>query len=182
VTDAAHAEAAVAAVLAAWGGLDVLVNNAGITQVLPIALVEEADWDRVMDVNVKGAYLMTRAALRPMIRQRAGRILNVGAFGQGRVLPSPVHYAASKGALAGFTEALAHNVARYQILVNLLEPGILEAGVGRSAPQTRLADYLEQQPARRFGTAEEVARAAVWLVSDENTFVTGARVPIDGGI
>lgn len=182
VTDAAHAEAAVAAVVAAWGGLDVLVNNAGITQVLPIALVEEADWDRVMDVNVKGAYLMTRAALRPMIRQQAGRILNVGAFGQGRVLPAPVHYAASKGALAGFTEALAHNVARYRILVNLLEPGILEAGLGRSAPQGRLAEYLEQHPAGRFGTAEEVARAAVWLVSDANTFVTGARVPIDGGI
>ena len=182
VTDAAHADAAVGAVVSAWGGLDVLVNNAAITQVLPFALVEEADWDRVMAVNVKGAYLFARAALRPMIRQKHGRILNIGAFGQGRVLPAPIHYAASKGALAGLTDALAREVARHGILVNLIDPGILDRGLGRSAPASRLAEYVEQHPAQRFGTPEEIARAAVWLVSSGNTFVTGAQIPLDGGI
>lgn len=182
VTDAAHAEAAVAAVVERWGGLDILVNSAAITQVLPFALVEEGDWDRVLAVNVKGAYLFARAALRPMIRQRNGRILNIGGFGRGRALPSPVHYAASKGALAGMTDALAREVARHGILVNLIDPGILDSGLGRSAPASRLAEYLEQHPAQRFGTPEEVARAAVWLVSPANTFVTGAQLALDGGI
>jgi 3-oxoacyl-[acyl-carrier protein] reductase len=182
VAEAAHADAAVEAVCNAWGGLDVLINNAAITQVLPFALVDEPDWDRVMAVNVKGAYLMSRAALRPMIRQKRGRISNVGAFGQGRVTPAPVHYAASKGALLGLTDALAREVARYNILVNLVDPGILEAGLGRNAPASRLADYLEQHPAGRFGTFEEVARSIAWLCSPANTFITGAQIPIDGGI
>jgi NAD(P)-dependent dehydrogenase (short-subunit alcohol dehydrogenase family) len=182
VTDRAHADATVAAVVEAWGGLDVLVNNAAMTQVLPVALVEEDDWDRVMAVNVKGAYLFSRAALRPMIRQKQGRILNVGAFGEGRVVPAPVHYAASKAALAGFTDALARDVGRYRILVNLLQPGLLESGLGRAVPASRLSEYLEENPSGRLGTVAEVAAAAVWLVSDENTFVTGAHVPIDGGI
>jgi 3-oxoacyl-[acyl-carrier protein] reductase len=182
VAVAAEVEATVAAAVSAWGGLDVLINNAAITQVLPFALVEEPDWDRVMAVNVKGAYLMAHAALRPMIRQKAGRIVNVGAFGQNRVTPAPVHYAASKGALAGFTDALAREVARHGVLVNLVDPGILEAGLGRSAPASRLADYVEQHPAGRFGSFEEIARAIAWLCSPSNTFITGAQIPIDGGI
>ncbi len=182
VSDAAHVDATLGQVVAAWGGLDVLVNNAGITQILPIALVEEADWDRVMGVNVKGAYLYSRAALRPMIRARAGHILNIGAFGEGRVVHAPVHYAASKAALAGFTDALARDVGRYGILVNLLSPGILDVGLGQTSPQTRLAEYLEQNPAGRFGTVDEIAAAAVWLVSSRNTFMTGVHLGIDGGV
>jgi len=181
VADAAHVDATVRAVVAAWGGLDVLVNNAGITQILPIALVEEADWDHVMSVNVKGAYLFARAALRPMIKARAGHILNIGAFGEGRVVHSPVHYAASKAALAGFTDALARDVGRYGILVNLVQPGLLATGLGQGSPQARLEEYLEQNPAQRFGTVEEVADVVVWLVSGANTFMTGVRVPVDGG-
>jgi 3-oxoacyl-[acyl-carrier protein] reductase len=181
VDDGAHAKATVAAVVAAWGGLDVLVNNAGITQILPMALIEEADWDRVMSVNVKGAYLFTRAALRPMIKARAGCILNIGAFGEGRVIHAPVHYAASKAALAGFTDALARDVGRYGILVNMLSPGLLEAGIGQSAPAARLSEYIEQSPARRFGSVDEIAEMAVWLVSGRNSFMTGVHVPVDGG-
>jgi NAD(P)-dependent dehydrogenase (short-subunit alcohol dehydrogenase family) len=181
VADAAHADATVRAIVAAWGGLDVLVNNAAITQILPVALVEEDDWDRVMSVNVKGAYLFTRAALRPMIKARAGRILNIGAFGEGRVVHAPVHYAASKAALAGFTDALARDVGRYGILVNLLSPGLLDVGLGRVAPEARLAEYLEQNPAGRFGTVEEIAEMAVWLVGPRNTFMTGVHLPVDGG-
>ena len=182
VTDASHAEQAVTAVVAAWGGLDVLVNNAGVSQVLPVALIDEADWDHVMGVNVKGAFLFSRAAFRPMIRQRGGRVLNVGAFGEGRVVPVPVHYAASKAALSGLTDALAREGGRYKILVNLLQPGILEAGLGRNVPDSHLADFLEQNPAGRFGTFDDVTAAAVWLASDANTFMTGVHLPIDGGI
>jgi NAD(P)-dependent dehydrogenase (short-subunit alcohol dehydrogenase family) len=182
VADGAHARATVQAVCAAWGGIDVLVNNAGITQIVPIALLEEEDWDRVLDVNLKGAYLFARAALKPMIRARAGHILNVGSFASERIIDAPVHYAASKSALRGFTEALAREVGRHGIAVNLLAPGLLDVGLGRMLLPHRIAEYREQAALGRLGAAEEVARAAVFLVSDENRFMTGAKVVLDGGL
>lgn len=182
VADAEHVKKTVASVVEAWGGIDVLVNNAGANQVLPIALIEEADWDLVMDVNVKGTYLFSRAALRPMIRARSGRILNIGSFASERVVEAPVHYAAAKSALRGFTEALAREVGRYAIQVNLLAPGLLDAGLSRSLPQHRLNEYLSQCALGRLGSVEEIARMAVFLVSDENTFMTGAKVVADGGL
>lgn len=182
VADAAHAKATVDAVVKAWGGLDVLVNAAGTMQVLPIALIEERDWDLVMDVNVKGAYLFSREALRPMIRQRKGQILSIGVFSEGRGLPMPPHFAAAKAALRGFTEALARDVGSYGIRANYLAPGLLSVGTARRLPEARAEDYKEHCALGRLGTAEEIAEAAAWLVSDENTFMTGARVVIDGGI
>lgn len=182
VTSAAHAQQAVQAVVAAWGGLDVLVNNAGITQVLPIALIEEADWDAVIGVNLKGAFLFSRAALKPMIRAKRGHILNIGSFASERLIEAPVHYAAAKSGLRGFTEALAREVGRYQITVNLLAPGLLDVGLANLLPKHRLQEYLSQCPAGRLGTAAEVARFAAFLVSDENRFMTGAKVSIDGGL
>lgn len=180
--DSAHVQATVAALHKAWGGVDVLVNNAGVNQILPIALLEEADWDRVMDVNVKGAYLFSRACLRSMIRARKGQILNIGSFSSERVVEAPVHYAAAKSALRGFTEALAAEVGRYAIQVNLLSPGLLDVGLARTLPQHRIAEYLGQAALGRLGTAAEVARMAVWLVSDENAFMTGAKLSVDGGL
>lgn len=182
VADAAHVERTVAALAEAWGGVDVLVNNAGVTQILPVALLEERDWDTVMDVNVKGTYLFSRAVLKGMIRARAGHILNVGSFSSERVVEAPVHYAAAKSALRGFTEALAREVGRYGIKVNLLAPGLLDVGLARMLPQHRIAEYLSQCALGRLGTAEELARMAVFLVSDGNSFMTGAKIVADGGL
>ena len=182
VTDAAHARDVVEAVAGAWGGVDVLVNNAGINQILPIALLEERDWDEVMAVNVKGPYLFARAALKKMIRAKSGRILNVGSFTSERLIEAPVHYAASKAALRGFTESLAREVGRYGITVNLLAPGLLDVGLGRNLPQTRLGEYLAQCPLGRVGKAEEAAALAVFLASDASSFVTGAKAVLDGGL
>lgn len=182
VADAAHVKSTVAALLGAWDGIDVLVNNAGITQVLPIALLEEADWDQVMAVNVKGAYLFSRAVLKRMIRARSGRILNVGSFASERFVESPVHFAAAKSALRGFTEALALEVGRYGIHVNLISPGLLDVGLATMLPQHRIVEYLERCPLGRLGTAEEVADAAAFLVSDGSSFMTGAKVVLDGGL
>jgi 3-oxoacyl-[acyl-carrier protein] reductase len=182
VADSAHVQDTAADIVAKWGGIDVLVNNAGVTQVLPIAFVEEADWDAVMDVNVKGAFLCSRAALKPMIRARAGHILNVGSFSSERVIDAPVHYAAAKSALRGLTEALAREVGRYGIKVNLLAPGLLDVGFSRGLPQHRVDEYLGQSAAGRLGTVEEMAKLAVFLVSDDNSFMTGAKVVADGGL
>jgi 3-oxoacyl-[acyl-carrier protein] reductase len=182
VADAQHVSAVVAELNAQWGGIDALVNAAGSTQVLPLALLEEADWDRVMDVNVKGAYLFSRAVLKGMIKARHGRILSIGTFASERVIEAPIHFAAAKSALRGMTEALAREVGRHGIAVNMLCPGLLDVGMGTMLPKARVDEYLAKCPPGRLGTAEEVAEAAAFLVSDAASFVSGAKVVLDGGL
>jgi len=165
-----------------WGAIDILVNNAGISQVLPMALLEEEDWDEVMDINVKGTYIVTRQVLRGMIRRKSGRILNIGSLAGMRLIESPVHYAASKAAIKGFTEALAKEVGRYGITVNSLAPGILEGGVGSNLPSYRLENYLKHCALGRVGTFDEISRTAAFMVSDENTYMNGVTLVMDGGL
>lgn len=182
VADSVHVQKTVAELVASWGGIDVLVNNAGINQVLPIALLDEPDWDEMMAINVKGVYLFTRAVLRHMIKQRRGHILNIGTFASERIIEAPAHYAASKSAVRGFTEAVAREVGRYNIQVNVLSPGLLDVGLTQALPENRVKEYLDLCPLGRLGTAEEVAQTAVFLVSDANTFMAGAKVTLDGGL
>jgi 3-oxoacyl-[acyl-carrier protein] reductase len=182
VASAPHVKEAVAAVVSAWGGVDVLVNNAGITQVLPLALVEEPDWDLVMDVNAKGAFLFSRAVAKHMIKARGGRILMIGNFASERLVEAPVHYAASKSALRGLTDALAREVGRYGITVNLLAPGLMDVGLARTLPQHRVDEYIAQCALGRTATAVEIAEHAAFLVSDAASFVTGAKIAVDGGV
>ncbi len=165
-----------------WGGPDILVNNAGISQILPMALLEEEDWDEVMDVNTKGTYLVTRAALRGMIRRRSGKILNIGSVAGMRIIESPVHYASSKAAIRGFTESLAKEVGRYGITVNSIAPGLLEGGVGNNLPEYRLRDYLKHCALGRVGKFDEVSEVAVFMVSDENSYMNGVTLVMDGGL
>jgi 3-oxoacyl-[acyl-carrier protein] reductase len=165
-----------------WGGIDILVNNAGVSQPLPLPLMEESDWDLVMDVNVKGQFLVSRAVLRGMIRRRAGALLNIGSLAGLRLIEAPVHYAASKAAIKGFTQALAKEVARYQIRVNCLAPGLLEEGVGQSLPEHRMKEYLRHVSLRRLGTLDEVARFAAFVVSDRNSYMNGETIVMDGAL
>ncbi|MBA3458923.1 MAG: SDR family oxidoreductase [Deltaproteobacteria bacterium] len=182
VADSAHVKDTVAAVVATWGGVDVLVNNAGVTQILPIALLEEADFDQVMAVNVKGPYLFSRAVVRSMIRAKSGHILNIGSFASERVIEAPLHYAAAKSALRGMTESLAREVGRYNIKVNLLSPGLLDCGLARMLPKHRIQEYLAQSSLGRLGTAREIAELATFLVSDDNSFMAAAKIVADGGL
>lgn len=182
VADKAHADETVAKVTATWGGVDVLVNAAGITRILPIALLDEADWDDVMSVNVKGVYLFSRAVLKPMIRAKHGHILTIGSFASERVVEAPVHYAAAKSAVRGFSEALAKEVGRHGILVNVLAPGLLDVGLATTLPQHRIEEFKSQCALGRVGSAEEVAKLAAFLVSDDNRFMTGAKLAADGGV
>jgi 3-oxoacyl-[acyl-carrier protein] reductase len=182
VADAEHVQATVKAVVAEWGQIDVLVNNAAVTQVVPLALLEEDEWDEVVSTGLKGAYLFSRAVLRGMIRRRSGRILNVGAFSSERVVESPLHFAAAKSGLRGMTEALALEVGRHGILVNLLAPGLLDTGLGQMLLPHRIAEFTGQAALGRVGRAEELAALAVFLVCPENTFITGAKLVADGGL
>lgn len=182
VLDAGATQAMVRELEATWGGIDVLVNNASVSQNLPLALMEEEDWDRVLDINLKGTFVTSKAVLRGMIRRRAGVILNIGSLVSVRMLEAPLHYCASKTGLKGLTEALAKEVARYQIRVNCLAPGLLEGGLGRNLPEHRLADYLQHCALGRVGTFDEVAQFAAFLVSDANTYMSGATIVMDGGV
>jgi len=165
-----------------WGGVDVLVNNAGVGQVVPLALMEEADWDRMMGVNVKGAFLMSQAVLRGMIRVKRGRILNISSLAGVKMMQAPVHYSAAKAALKGFTEALAKEIGRYGITVNCLAPGILEEGVSANLPAPRLEEYLRNCALGRVGTFAEVAEVVAFLASDRNSYMNGATVVLDGAV
>jgi 3-oxoacyl-[acyl-carrier protein] reductase len=165
-----------------WGGLDVLVNNAGVTQIMPLALIDEEDFDRVMDLNVKGSFLTSRAVIPGMVRRRGGVLLNIGSLAGTRMLAAPVHYCASKGALKAMTQAMAKELARYQIRVLCLAPGLLDDGMGKNIPETGLQEYLRHCSLGRLGTCDEVAKFAAFLASDLNGYMNGETILIDGGL
>jgi 3-oxoacyl-[acyl-carrier protein] reductase len=164
------------------GPVDILINNAGITQVMPFALIEEEDWDRVMDVNVKGMFLVTKAFVRPMIRHKHGAIVNLGSLAGMRVLEVPVHYATAKSAVVGFTLSLARELSRYNVRVNAVVPGLLTDGVSRNVPDDQRDDYLRHCTAGRAGKPEEVAELVAFLASERASYINAQAIHVDGGI
>jgi 3-oxoacyl-[acyl-carrier protein] reductase len=182
VLDAKAVTAMVAAIVDAFSGIDVLINNAGSTQVLPFPLIEEADWDEIMDVNVKGPYIVTREVVRHMIPRRSGTILNIGSIAGSRMLEVPVHYATAKAAVCGFTVSLAKELARYGIRVNSVVPGLLDSGIALNVPEVKLKEYLNYCAAGRPGKPEEVAELAAFLCSDRASYINAQNIVVDGGL
>lgn len=164
------------------GPIDILINNAGVTQVMPFALIEEEDWDLIMDVNVKGTFLVTKAFLRGMIRRKGGNVINLGSLAGMRILEVPVHYATAKSAIMGFTLSLAREVARYNIRVNAVIPGMLSGGVGLNVPDKQREEYKKYCTQGRVGTPEEVAELVAFLASSRSSYINAQGIFIDGGI
>lgn len=173
----------VSAVVRELGWIDVLVNNAGMAQVMTLPLIEQEDWDETFDINVRGCFFVTKEVIRNMIfRNQGGLIINMGSVAGLRMLEVPVHYAASKAAIHGLTYALAGELARYKIRVNCIAPGMLEGGVALNVPRDQYDDYITHCAAGRPGKPEEVAALAVFLATAEAAYINAQVLVCDGGL
>ena len=182
VNDAEACEAAVDELVKSLGGLHVLVNNAGITRDTLAMRMKDEDWDAVLDTNLKAVFRMSRAVIRPMMKQRYGRIINitsvVGASGNA----GQANYAAAKAGVAGLTRALARELGSRQITVNCVAPGFIATDMTDVLPEAQKAALLQQIPAGRLGTPDEVAHAVAFLASPLAGYVTGTELHVNGGM
>ena len=182
VTDAAATDAAVEAIVKAEGGLHVLVNNAGITRDTLAMRMKDEDWDAVLDTNLKAVFRLARAVMRPMMKQRYGRIVNitsvVGAAGN----PGQANYAAAKAGVAGMTRALARELGSRQITVNCVAPGFVATDMTEVLPEAQKAALLQQIPLGRLAEPEEIAHAVAFLASREAGYITGTELHVNGGM
>lgn len=188
VSQAPQVEQGIAATVARFGRLDVVVNNAGALHVATAADTSEDDWDRLMAINLKGPFLVSRAAVREMRRTGGGSIVNIGSVLGLVAMPKRAAYAASKGGLLQLTRAMAIDHAAENIRVNCICPAIVEtelvAGLFATQPDPQAARRARQQtiPLGRFGQPADVAQLALFLASDESAWITGAAIPVDGGL
>ena len=182
VSDSAEAERAVREAEAALGGgIDVLVNNAGVAQIKLFTDLTDDDWRRMMATDLDGAFYVTRAAVRGMIARHSGRIVNIGSM-WGKVGAScEVHYSAAKAGLRGMTMALAKELGPSGVTVNCVEPGVIETEMNVALDDKIKAELADATPLCRMGTPEDVAAAVRFLASDEASFVTGQCLGVDGG-
>jgi 3-oxoacyl-[acyl-carrier protein] reductase len=170
------------AIVTTFGRIDILINNAGITRDNLLLRMSEQAWDDVLQVNLKSAFNTIKAATTPMIRQRAGVILNISSVVGIKGNAGQCNYAASKAGLIGLTKSVALELGSRNIRCNALAPGFIHTAMTEELSQTVTEDWLKQIPLRRLGTVEDVAHCALFLVSDAASYITGQVIQIDGGM
>ena len=182
VADAAACDAMVAQVLEQLGRLDILVNNAGITRDGLMLRMPEADWDAVLDTNLKGAFHCMRAAYKTMMRQKSGRVVNISSIVGLRGNAGQTNYAASKAGLIGLTKSLARELASRNVTVNAVAPGFIETDMTAALPEAVRAEMAKGIPAGRAGKPEDVANAVAFFAAEQSSYLTGQVLCADGGM
>ena len=182
VTDSTQVEEMFQTIQEEWDGVDILVNNAGITRDGLLMRMSDEQWDSVLNVNLKGAFLCSRAAVRGMMRKRWGRIISLSSVVALAGNPGQVNYAASKAGLIGLTRTLSREVASRNITVNAVAPGFIATDMVEVLSDEMKAKVMERIAMGRFGTAEDVAGVIAFLASEEASYVTGQVIGIDGGL
>ncbi len=182
VTDPAAVEAAVALATETFGRIDILVNNAGVTRDNLLARMKRDDWQFVLDVNLTGAFNCMQAVVRPMMKQRSGRIVSISSVVGQMGNAGQANYGASKAGLIGLSKSLAREVAGRNITVNVVAPGLIDTDMTRVLPENVRNEWASKIPLGRLGTAEDVASAVCFLVSDEAAYVTGQVLAVNGGM
>ena len=182
VTDAGAVEALIKGTVEAHGTLDILVSNAGITRDQLMLRMKRSDWDEVIATNLTATFTLCQAALKPMIRQRSGRIIAIGSVVGQMGNAGQANYAASKAGLIGFCKALAREVASRQVTVNVVAPGLVDTDMTRAITESAKVDWAAQVPLGRMGTPAEIAAAVGFLASDEASYITGQVLAVNGGM
>ncbi len=182
VADSASAQAMIDRVLAEFGQIDILINNAGTTRDNLIMRMSDADWDLVLGINLKGAFNCSKAAVRPMMKRRGGRIVNISSVSGLAGQAGQTNYSSSKAGLIGFTKALAKEVGSRGITVNAVAPGFVPTDLTNELLTKVKDEAIKATPLGRLGSVEDVAYAVAFLVSDEASFITGQVLSVDGGL
>ena len=182
VVDSASVKAMIDRTIDEFERIDILINNAGTTRDGLIMRMKEADWDLVLNINLKGTFNCSKAVVRPMMKQHYGRIVNItsvsGLIGQ----VGQTNYSASKAGIIGFTKALAREVGSRKITVNAIAPGLVKTALTIDLPQELKDMFIEMTPLGRYGEPEDIANAVAFLVSDEASYITGHVLSVDGGM
>lgn len=182
VSDAEDCQAAVDAAVAHGGGLDVVVNNAGITRDQLLLRMKEEEWDQVQDVNLKGTFLMTKAAARRLMKSKRGRVINITSVVGLTGNAGQANYAASKAGVVGFTKSVAKELAGRGVTANAVAPGFIQTDMTAELPEGAAEQLMRLIPLARMGTVEDVAEVVVFLASTQAGYVTGQVIPVDGGM
>jgi 3-oxoacyl-[acyl-carrier protein] reductase len=165
-----------------FGRIDILVNNAGVTRDALLVRMKNEDWDEVLNVNLRGAFLMTRAVAKVMMRQKGGRIINVSSTAGVMGNAGQANYSAAKAGLIGLTKATARELAHWSILVNAVAPGLIDTEMAAGIPAEAREALLAQVPLKRIGLAREVAEVVRFLASDGASYITGQVIHVNGGL
>ena len=182
VTDRESVDRVVDEVHDAWGRLDILVNNAGVTRDTLLPRMSDEEWDTVINTNLRGAFLFSRAASRLMMRQRYGRIINISSVSGIIGNPGQTNYSASKAGMIGLTRSLSRELAGRKVTINAVAPGFIESDMTRALGDVVLTEVKKRVPAKRLGTPSDVAACVLFLASPAASYITGQVLVVDGGL
>jgi len=182
VTDGEAVDAMVKEIVEAWERIDILINNAGITRDNLFLRMKPEEWSQVMDINLNGVFNVTRAVVRPMVKQRFGRVVSLSSVVGFTGNPGQVNYSSTKAALVGFTKSLAREVGVRGVTVNLVAPGFIDTAMTQKLNEEQQAGILQQVPLGRMGSVEDIANAVAFLSSDQAAYITGTALHVNGGM